>query len=162
MPGDTVGKYDGQLAFKGTTFVAKFDEIRKPKVSLGLAYIELDANGAATSWYGYYGTDEGSFVNELRTDNAIDDWGYFILVGEGTEKSAITQGKGSQYKIKDEEAITVSLSGTTYSAYRIVASGDVALKNQSTPVEVFVNKSQPNELTATYQVNFKFRPRRDA
>lgn len=125
-------------------------------MSLGLAYIELDANGAATSWYGYYGTDEGSFVNELRTDNAIDDWGYFILVGEGTEKSAITQGKGSQYKIKDEEAITVSLSGTTYSAYRIVASGDVALKNQSTPVEVFVNKSQPNELTATYQVNFNF------
>ena len=58
VPGDTVGKYDGQLAFKGTTFVAKFDEIRKPKVSLGLAYIELDANGAATSWYGYYGTDE--------------------------------------------------------------------------------------------------------
>lgn len=156
VPGDTVGKYDGQLAFMGTTFVAKFDEIRKPKVSLGLAYIELDANGAATSWYGYYGTDEGSFVNELRTDNAIDDWGYFILVGEGTEKSAITQGKGSQYKIKDEEAITVSLSGTTYSAYRIVASGDVALKNQSTPVEVFVNKSQPNELTATYQVNFNF------
>ena len=30
------------------------------------------------------------------------------------------------------------------------------LKNQSTPVEVFVNKSQPNELTATYQVNFNF------
>lgn len=156
VPGDTVGKYDGQLAFKGTTFVAKFDEIRKPKVSLGLAYIELGANGAATSWYGYYGTDEGSFVNELRTDNAIDDWGYFILVGEGTEKSAITQGKGSQYKIKDEEAITVSLSGTTYSAYRIVASGDAALKNQATPVEAFVNKSQPNELTATYQVNFNF------
>lgn len=78
--------------------MAKFDEIRKPKVSLGLAYIELGANGAATSWYGYYGTDEGSFVNELRTDNAIDDWGISSSLGRALRSQPSHKAKVASTK----------------------------------------------------------------
>lgn len=154
-PGDLVKEHDAELSLKGTKFVAAFDEVKKPKVSLGLAYLEFGADNAVTGWYGYMGTESDTFDQNLPTNNAIEDWGYFILAAEGTERDAISQGSGSAYKIADQP-IAVNLNGTNLAAYRILASSDAVLKKKATPIEVYVNKSTSTQLHAVYQVNFNF------
>lgn len=155
QPGETIEQHDDELALQGTKFVASFKDVKKPKVSLGLAYLELDAAGAVTGWYGYMGTEENTFDQNLPANNAIEDWGYFILAAEGTERDAIAQGSGNAYKIADQP-IAVNLNGTNLAAYRILAPSDAALKNKATSIEVYVNKSTSTQLHAVYQVNFNF------
>ncbi|QOS68333.1 prepilin-type N-terminal cleavage/methylation domain-containing protein [Eggerthella guodeyinii] len=135
--GTTVGDHNDQLSYGAVKLIATYKE--KPKMGLGLVYLEFDSNNNITGSYGYLDYKENLADN--LNDGEISNWGYYIVVpsGNNVKLSAdnVTMGQKSNL-----------IEG--YDTY-LLSPKDAARKAQYCTATMTLEKEQ-----VSYYVNFNF------
>ncbi len=110
--GSVIGSYDASLAFGYVQLRARYQSVD----SVGLMYLEFDASGNVTGYYGSLGGESPGGV--LPGDNAIASWGYYVVAPAGTSSVTAVYSNGSS--VLDGSRTLVTINGNTYAAYRVV------------------------------------------
>lgn len=143
--GSLVGSYDDKLAHGAIRLTARY-----VKVGIGLMYLEFDASGVLSGYYGYQSNDTTTTLFEkLPDNNEIEAWGYYVVVPEGSDSPRIT--KGANRLASDSISIKIGEADYTAYQYTLMPTDDGALR-QKNPVITCMsgNASQ----TVTFNVNF--------
>ena len=153
-PGSTVGAYGDQLSRTGTKFVATYNVKEKPKAALGLMYLEFDGSGNVTGAYGYVDFESDGAYKSLPGDNAIDTWGYYVVVPDNDAGKVAMPGSANSLVRMERNPIPVSIDGTACRAYKLSAKND-ALWERGIAVDL-TYEDEYKDLSATYYFNFNF------
>ncbi|WP_270295058.1 hypothetical protein [Eggerthella sinensis] len=143
--GDSLALHADQLKSQGTRLLAQYTPQKK---SVGLMYLEF-TDGAVSGYYGYLGDgDNNSIMGALPDDNAITDWGYFVVVPTGaTRPTNETFGT-------DTTIVPLNIGGLKYDAYKITKITESSkLKNQT---QTWTSSNEAWTKSATFTVNFNF------
>lgn len=154
--GSVIGSYDASLAFGYVQLRARYQSAD----SVGLMYLEFDASGNVTGYYGSLGGESPGGV--LPGDNVIASWGYYVVVPAGAQAPWYQQGgdKNSQYNWASCSLArrSVTLMGSSYDIYVAPAtwagsSWNIPFKAGSSPVNAW---NVDINATPTYEYSYSF------
>lgn len=143
--GDSLALHVDQLKSQGTRLLAQYTPQKK---SVGLMYLEF-TDGAVSGYYGYLGDgDNNSIMGALPDDNAITDWGYFVVVPTGAARPT-NETFGT-----DTTIVPLDIGGLKYDAYKITKITESSkVVNQT---QTWTSSNEAWTKSATFTVNFNF------
>lgn len=179
-PGIAFSELTGQLAEKGVRLTAVYEEKETPpdppdpptpptpdipEPTIGLAYLEFNAQGEVTGYSGYF-DDSGEKYEHLpeRSNSEIASWGYYVIVPEGS--AAPQYQRGGNSSSRDDwakcalETKAVSVGGESCDLYKAPTSysGDrtVTLPFKDGSVAIQWDTNLDDTPTYVYTYNFDF------
>lgn len=149
--GKLVGNYHDQLDYSGTKLTARYAD-----VGIGMAYLEFGtdaASGQETMGYSGYLTPGQSKVESLLdNDSAIQSWGYYVLVPEGSFSGNKLQATDGNVSISGGFR-SVTIQGIAYQAYQVTARRGVD-KTGNLTARYFIAGDADRKYEYTINTNF--------
>lgn len=144
----TVFDYDAQLAYGSVKLKSQYEEKPKPpENTVGLMYLEFDANNNVTGYYGSFGGEEPHGV--LPEDNEIGSWDYRVLVPENAPTPQVSSD--DKWGVSTMKEGPVNIDGTVYDSYSLSVRNTGWLDNIR---QTSTFKSGSVSATYTYNIFF--------
>lgn len=149
--GKLVGTYHERLDYSGTKLTARYVD-----VGIGMAYLEFGtdtASGQETMGYSGYLTPGQSKVESLLDNGtAIESWGYYVLVPEGSIAGNKLQSTNGDVTISSGFR-SVTIQGIAYQAYPVTARRGVDKAGNLT-ARYFITGDADRKYEYTINTNF--------